>query len=81
MGNHLKGALPRGEKSQHVQQKSRKEMGEDQNTLVAEPYMTGLSSEVQEDPALCCSKPTHSLGDLPNPAHRHTTPLPLLQFS
>lgn len=78
--SHLKGALSRDEKSQHVQQESCKLMEEEQQTLVVELTVTGLSSEAQEDPALCCSKPTLSLGDLPNPARRHTTPLPLLQL-
>ena len=78
--SHLKGTLSRGEKSQHVQQESCKEMGEEHQTLMIEPTVTGLSSEAQEDAALRCSKPTLSLGGLPNPARRHTTPLPLLQL-
>lgn len=56
-----------------------KEIGEEQQTLLVEPTITGLSSEAQEDPALHCSKLTLSLGDLLNPARRHT-PLPLLQL-
>lgn len=78
--HHLKGAPSRHEKYQHAQQESCKEMGEEQQTLVVEPTITWPSSEAQEDPAPCCSKPTLSLGDLPNPARRHTTPLPLLQL-